>query len=442
MRASRRARLVEHVRVPLHRDGYALAANSAFTAVAGLVYWVVAARRYGAHDVGVNAALISSMMFLAGIAGLNLTNVVVRFLPEAGTRTARLAALSYATACGAALAVAFVFVVGVGEWAPSLDFLRDDRLIGAWFVLSTLGWAVFAIQDSVLTALGRAVWVPIENAVFSLLKLALLAVFATLLPVYGIFVSWTGAMLVSVAGVNFLVFTLLMRRTPARPARATTLRSRAFARYFAADYACSVAWLSASNLMPLVVTAVAGATANAFYALAWAVSLPLYGFAANIGMSLVLHGSREPESLPALERKAALQGARVLGPTVLGVVVLAPLVLSLFGGDYPEQGSTLLRLLALGAVPYFVLTLLLSVARIERRFRLAVAAWAAQAVLALGLAVPLIDSLGVTGAGVAWLASGCSVATAVLVVRARRGRVSRGIGAHASPLAASAPPPR
>src|SRR6185436_20176043 len=200
MKASRRERLVEHVRMPLYRDGYALAANSAFTAVAGLVYWVVAARRYGAHDVGVNAALISSMMFLAGIAGLNLTNVVV----------------------------------GVGEWAPSLDFLRDDRLIGAWFVLSTLGWAVFAIQDSVLTALGRAVWVPIENAVFSLLKLALLAVFATLLPVYGIFVSWTGAMLVSVAGVNFLVFTLLMRRTPARPARATTLRSRAFARYFAA----------------------------------------------------------------------------------------------------------------------------------------------------------------------------------------------------------------
>jgi hypothetical protein len=31
----------------------------------------------------------------------------------------------------------------------------------------------FAIQDSVLTALGRAVWVPLENAVFALLKLGL-----------------------------------------------------------------------------------------------------------------------------------------------------------------------------------------------------------------------------------------------------------------------------
>ena len=62
-----------------------------------------------------------------------------------------------------------------------------------------------------LTALGRAIWVPIENAVFSLLKLGLLAALAALVPVYGIFVSWTIAMLVSVAGVNLIIFARLIR---------------------------------------------------------------------------------------------------------------------------------------------------------------------------------------------------------------------------------------
>jgi O-antigen/teichoic acid export membrane protein len=424
---STRARLAEHVRLPLHRDGYALAANSAFTAVAGLVYWIVAARQYSAHDVGINSALISSMMFLAGIAGLNLTNVVVRFLPEAGPRTARLAAISYGVAGSAAVLIALGFVVGVGEWAPALDFLRDDAALGAWFLLSTLGWCLFSIQDSVLTALGKAVWVPIENAVFSLLKLGLLVVGASLLPVYGIFVSWTAAMLVSVAGVNLVIFVRLVKRAAGRPAaEPPVLRSRAFARYFAADYTCSVAWLSGINLMPLVVTAVLGATQNAFYALAWAVSLPLYAFAASIGMSLVLHGSRERAALPALERKAAVQGARVLLPSVVVAVVLAPQVLSLFGPEYAEEGSTLLSLLALGSLPYFVLTLALSVARIERRLRPAVLAWGAQAVLALALAVPLLNALGVTGAGVAWLGSQCVVATGVLLVRLRPQLVSRG----------------
>ena len=443
MSVSTRTRLIEHVRVPLHRDGYALAANSAFTAVTGLVYWIVAAHEYGPRDVGVNAALISSMMFLAGIAGLNLTNVVVRFLPEAGPRTARVAAIAYAVAGFAAVVVALVFVAGVGAWAPSLDFLGDDAALGGWFLLSTVGWCLFSIQDSVLTALGKAVWVPVENAVFALLKLGLLIVFASLLPVYGIFVSWTAAMLVSVACVNAVIFTRLVRRQVLRRHDEPAMfRNRAFGRYFAADYACSVAWMSATNLMPLVVTAVAGAAVNARYALAWAVALPLYAFAASIGMSLVLHGSRDRASLPALERKAALQGARVLLPTVLAAVLLAPHVLSLFGGDYAAEATTLLRLLALAALPYFVLTLALSVARVERRLRPAVLAWTTQAVLALALAAPLLDALGVTGAGVAWLGSQCAVAVGVLAVRARRGVLSPGIPAPASPPAGPAPRPR
>jgi O-antigen/teichoic acid export membrane protein len=432
MSVSGRARLVEHVRLPLHRDGYALAANSAFTAVTGLVYWVVAAHQYGPRDVGVNAALISSMMFLSGIAGLNLANVVVRFLPEAGRRTARLTVIAYAAAAATALAVGLVFVLGVGEWAPALDFLRDDLLLGGWFLVSTLGWCLFAIQDSVLTALGRAVWVPLENGVFALLKLGLLVVLAALMPVYGIFVSWTAAMLVSVVSVNAVIFTWLMpRRQPNAAEGLTTLRTRAFRRYFAADYMCSVAWMSGTNLMPLVVTAVAGPAANAGYALAWAVSLPLYAFAASIGMSLVLHGSREGASLPDLERKAALQGARVLLPSVLVAVALAPEILTLFGSGYSAAATTVLRLLALSAVPYFVLTLAISVARIERRLGPAVVAWAAQALLALGLAAPLVSGLGVTGAGVAWFASQCTVAAVVLALRVRRHVLSLGTSARA-----------
>src|SRR5947209_9587161 len=83
------AQLLEHIRIPLHRDGYALALNSAFTAATGLVYWILAAKTYSAHAVGINSALISSMMFLAGISSLNLPNILVRVLPESGRRTSR-----------------------------------------------------------------------------------------------------------------------------------------------------------------------------------------------------------------------------------------------------------------------------------------------------------------------------------------------------------------
>ena len=416
--ATRRLRrqLLEHVRVPLHRDGYALALNSAFTAATGLLYWILAAKTYSAHAVGLNSALISSMMFLAGVASLNLPNILVRFLPESGHRIRRRVTWSYVVASTVAVCAAVVFIVGVGAWAPRLSFLHSDHGLQAWFLFSTLAWCLFVLQDSVLIALGRAIFVPVENAVFSVLKLVLLAVLATLVPLYGIFVSWTIAMLVSVVGVNLVIFARLMRPAAERAGGAVaSVRDRAFARYFAADYACSIAWLSTTNLMPVIVTAAAGATTNAYWALSYAVALPLYAFAQNIGTSLILHGTNDRAALPALARKAAVQGARVLVPTVGVLLILAPDLLSLFGANYAHKGATVLRLLALGALPNFVLSLAVSVARVQRRLRRAVIALCTEAVLALGLAVPLLHALGIAGVGTAWVGSPCLVAAGLLL---------------------------
>jgi GT2 family glycosyltransferase/O-antigen/teichoic acid export membrane protein len=419
VRSDRRRRLLEHIRTPLNRDAYALTINAGFTAVTGFVYWIVAANEYSARAVGINSALISSMMFLAGIAGLNLPNLLVRFLPNAGNRTARAVAASYAAAAVVGALAVVVFVVGIGFWAPRLHFLHANQGLLAWFFLSTLAWCVFTIQDSVLTALGRAVWVPAENAVFSLLKLLLLAAVVAVAPLYGIFVSWTIAMLISIVGVNALVFkrVLATRRSGAPTVK---LRDRAFARYFAADYVCSISWVSAVNLMPVVVTAVAGATTNAYYALAWAVALPLYTVAANVGMSLVLHGAHDRDDLPALTRRAALHGARLLVPATVVVVLLAPVLLRLFGADYADRSATLLRLLAAGALPNLLIMLAVSVSRVERRMRVAVLALGGQAVLALGLVAPLLHAMGVTGVGVAWLISQCVVAAGVALTLLRR----------------------
>jgi thymidylate kinase len=223
-------------------------------------------------------------------------------------------------------------------------------------------------------------------------------------------------MLLSVLGVNLVIFARLMRPLSARRDEAvTTLRDRTFARYFAADYACSVAWLSTTNLMPVIVTAAAGPTTNAYWALAYAVALPLYAFAQNIGTSLMLHGTIDRTALPVLARKAALQGARVLVPCVAALVLLAPYVLSLFGGSYAAKSTTVLRLLALGALPNLVLALTLHIARVQRRLRRAMIALGSEAVIALGLATPLLHRFGVTGVGIGWLSAQCIVGVGLLL---------------------------
>jgi O-antigen/teichoic acid export membrane protein len=136
------SRLIGHVQSPLYGRAYALILSSASTSVLGLLYWTLAARLYSADDVGVNAAVISTMMLLSYLAQLSLAGGLPRFIPTAGRATTRLILAAYSASVLLSAIVAIVFVVGVGVWAPSMRSLLDTPAAAAWFVASTMAWAL------------------------------------------------------------------------------------------------------------------------------------------------------------------------------------------------------------------------------------------------------------------------------------------------------------
>jgi O-antigen/teichoic acid export membrane protein len=406
--------LVAHVRTPVHRDGYALVLNSGITAVIGLVYWMVAARTYPARVVGVNSALIATMMFLAGISQLNFSNILVRFIPDAGRNVRRLIFLAYGASLAVAGIVGAAFVAGLGIWARGLGSVTSISGFRVWFVAATIAWCVFVLQDSVLTGLGRAVWVPVENAVFSTVKLALLVALATAAPVYGIFASWTAALLASLIPVNFLIFSRLVPHAVRTAARETiSVTRREFARYVVADYVGAVAWLAATTLPPIIVSQVAGAEANAYFSLGWALAFPVYFIPASVGSSFVVHAVSEPQRVREYARKAFLQGTRIMIPTSVALVLAAPLLLRVLGHAYARESVTVMRLVALAGIPNVVNVLFISVARVERRMSRVVVVLTSQCVITLGLAVPLLHLYGITGVGISWLLGQLAVAVPI-----------------------------
>src|SRR6266550_1264438 len=84
-----------HLRTPLYRNGYALMISTGITSALGLLYWAVAARVYQTDNVGLNSMAISVMIFLSGVAQINLQEAMIRYIPRAGARTFRLAVSSY-----------------------------------------------------------------------------------------------------------------------------------------------------------------------------------------------------------------------------------------------------------------------------------------------------------------------------------------------------------
>lgn len=431
-RQQRWTSLREHLNAPLFRNAYALVVNTGITAVLGFAYWVLAARLFSTEDVGLAAAAISAMTLLTGISLLNLEAVLVRFIPIAGRHTRRLVLGVYALCMVVALIVSTVFVVEIPNWAPSLDFLAQ-RVNGVGFVGATVAWVLFVLTDGIMVGLGRAVWVPLENALFGVAKLAFLLVFVGEGP-FGIFESWSLAAVLVVIPFTALI---VLRFVPAHmdkavPGEAELTRGM-FRNYAAGDYVGSVFDLAAISLLPLIVTHFSGAEENAYFYQSWIIAYTLILVANNTARALTVEAARDEGQLYILGRTVLVHTLKLLAPLVVVVMVFAPLILQVFGPSYATEGTATLRILALAAIPHTVILLGLVTARLQHELKAVIVIQAAISVVTLGTAVMLVERLGSFGAAVGWFAAQTIVAIALLVTRLRwlyRGQTATSSGPH------------
>ena len=407
------AGLVAHVRTPLYRNAYAWLISTGLSSGLGILYWVLAARLYTPAVVGFSAALVSSMIFIAGVSQLNLMSALVRFLPVAGPRSARFAATAYGLSLALALIVSTLFAI-LSNYIQGLDFYLFNLRSAVLFILATMAWTVFNLQDSVLTGLRASVWVPVDNIAYGVAKIVALAVLAPRLPTWGIFVSWTVPALVLLLPFNWLIFArLIPRHVRTTAASGGALRVRQIGKYIASNYLGSLFTLTTGRLLPTLVVALAGTTAAAYFYLAWTISNSLKLATAQMATSLTVEGALDRATIAHSGAKFLRLMLGLFVPGVLALVLGAPLLLRLSGPDYSAQGALLLRLLSLAILPALVVSWYLSVARVRHQLREIILAEGSLAVLTLGLSYVLIRQSGVTGVGVAALVSASIVALAL-----------------------------
>jgi O-antigen/teichoic acid export membrane protein len=414
------SRLIEHLRIPLFRNAYALASSSILTSGIGMVYWVLAARTYPANLVGLNSAIISVMMFLGGIAQLNLADGAIRFVPNAGKQTGRFVQIISLISLALAALGSLIFLSQIGHWAPTLAFLGAGPALAIWFTLSTMGWAIFALQDGILTGLRRAPWVLVKNTAYSLVKVILMLIFVTSLPQLGLYASWSVGLAIIVLPTIIIIFrSLLPQHMRQEPQILEPLALRPVARYVAGDYAGALAWLACISLLPIMVLQIVGPTANAYYYLSWQISLLLIAISGNMGSSLVVEATLHPENLREYSYRVMVQAALIVGPAAAVLILIAPYVLLLFGQAYSTEATALLRLLALSTVAYIPTIVYVSMAQVRRRISRIILALGSLCVLVLSLSALLLPRFGILGAGYAWLAGQVLVAGGIFIAWAR-----------------------
>ncbi|MCW3044735.1 MAG: Membrane protein involved in the export of O-antigen and teichoic acid-like protein [Actinobacteria bacterium] len=413
-------RLREDWRDPLLRNGYALIINVGATSVLGLLYWVLAARLYSPAEVGVGNAAISLMQLLAGIGGqLTFAAALARFIPRAGGGSRRLAFFSYLLAGSAGVAVSLVYIavihIHVGFFNRIPAVLGHSWLLAAALGASVTVWCLFALQDAVLTGIRQAVWIPVENGLYGVVKIGMLVALAHVTQHYGIFTSFTLPAFIALFPTNYFIFRrLLPRHMRASATEPVGVSVRSIRRFMGGDYLGTVLFMATGTLLPVLILARLGKAEAGYFASAYLIIYALDLVTVNLGVALMVEGAMDRSLLRHHAATVIRRILAIIGPAVAVLVLFAPRVLGVFGHAYAVHGSGLLRLLAVAVLAKAVTSLYIALSRVERRVG-QIAFWQAVLLLSItGLSWWLMGRFGIDGVGLGYLVSQVVVAFCLL----------------------------
>lgn len=387
------------------------------TSALGLVFWALAAHIGGAAAVGHAFAEVAALTLLATLAQLNMTNVFIRLLPTAGRFTRTFIARGYIAVAALALVVGSAYVAsGLGSNVVGAGWAER-----ALFVVAVALFAIFALQDSVLTALRIAHWVPVENTTFASAKLALLPLVAFVPTRLGPVVAWVLPVAVAVIAVNLLLFRGPVAQTRGLAGGELPPRQRLLS-FIAAEYSGTLCALATLQVMPLIVLWRLGAVREAYFTIPWLVCVSITLLLWNIGASFVVAVAANPADMPQLLRKSLRLGGAVALGALVACCAGGWLILRVAGPGYAEHGTSLMRLVGL-SVPFTAVTVLYSAfAWIEQRLWWLVAIQAASGLLLLTITFTLLPHLGIAAVGWGYIAAqGIAAIMMVPALRARFG---------------------
>ena len=425
------ARVRAHLAEPMFKSAYALILNTALSTGFGLLFWILAARWYSVAEVGKGQTAVNAMLLLSGIGSLRLSGALIRYLPSSGRRAPGLLRMTAVGATiGSVLAVVVYHLLAPAQLA---SFLWPGPAAVGLLAVATIGWSLFTLQDAIMIGLRRATWVPVQNAVFSALKVVVLLVAAALGWRAGIFWSWLLPMVAVLLPVQVLIGRVVAAEHTGAP---TEEPGRRMFSFVGVDYLSSLCEIVVVNGVPVLIAAMLGFEAMGVFATTWIIGTTLDHVLVHFGNSLMVEGVRSPEELPRLARSMLARSFLLLVPLALAVVVAAPLLLRLFGTHYADNGTLLLQLLALAMLPRVIQQVVVVIARVHHKLRLALIINVTQAVVIVLASRALAGPVGVAGPGMAYL--GASLLTAVLLAPVLGALMKESVTWH--PLVAHAEP--
>ncbi|EHR79133.1 hypothetical protein OCC_01349 [Thermococcus litoralis DSM 5473] len=375
---------LKNLKSPLYRNSIYISASSMITAVAGFIFWNVAARLYSPEDVGVASALVSAinLVFTVSLLGLNFS--LIRFYPEYRERAVG-SSLILALAASVVASTAYVLVMGKSD---SLGKLFSFKFL-LLFVLFSMTGTAYNVLSTYAIVKRKAEHSFVQSILFSLRFLFLFALVSLgalgIVSAFGLGLA-LGVLygIIAVDGIRFKPDVEYLKSS---------------LKFSLGNYVASLANSAPNYLMPTLILTMLGKEETAYFYIAFAVGNLILFVPNAINTSFFVEGSYGLKDMRRTLKKAVAFSYLYLTAATVFVWLFGGLILRFFGEEY-VNGLKLLRLMVLGGFFVVPVNFSISVLNIGKRVREVVGINVLKAVLFLGLSYLLVPKLGIEGVGI------------------------------------------
>lgn len=413
---------------PLLTNSAYLFANTVAGSLFGFAFWTVAALNYDPAQVGIGAAFFSALSILAVFGQGGLGIALIRHLPLMGPRQTTYFNTSAQMVAAATVAIGLVFSIGSEVWAPDLglDFSGGSAL--PLFLVAAVLYSLSQLLDQLFIALQAGQLLLLRGVAMHLTRVLVIALPFKTLGGLSFLLALAASAATSVALGAFAFVPRVI--VGYRPWFAGTPRQvSSVMPYALANLGSQVLLTVPRSALPLLVAALLGPEANAYFYVCWMIANTVAIFPNVVATSAFARLSAQSQPVRGELLTIAAVTTAVVSLIALLVGALSHQLLAVFGSSYVEYGGALLIVLVVAAIPYAVVSFGLTHFRADGAKRhivwlSAISGMGAMLIMAV-LAVPF----GLQGIGVGWLAGQIMGAVYVLAVvlmeLSRRATISR-----------------
>jgi O-antigen/teichoic acid export membrane protein len=394
----------------LVRNSLYLMLSSGLQAALGFTFWVIMARLFSTGDVGRASSLVTATSLIAILSLFGMNSTLARFLPTSKDRDALItAAVILVAACGAAFGLIYLLLTPV--LVPRLAFVEHRPAMVAGFVLLTSVAAVNLLTDSVFIASRKASYCALTDGGVSGITKIVSGLILAGAGAYGLFCA-CAAGFATAAVVSLVLIATALHWRPSLTASFRTLKP--LLRFSSANYAGNICTLLPTLAVPLIVLDRLGASAAAYYFVAFQIATLLYSAVYAVEQVFLAEGSHAEADWREIRKRSRRFAVALFVPACLVLIVTAHWVMLAFGARYSHYGTPSLMVLALAVIPIAASNWSWTVLRLTGQLKLLVASAGVYALAICGLAWFLAPH-GLTAVAVSWPV-GCSLSAIVASV--------------------------